>query len=410
MYVGLSIIVSTNIEPEKRPLYFSFIGLARALGTVLGPIVGGALATHGTDWRWAFYLNPLAGAPCALAYIAIIPSTSQQRDLGVRARIMNIDFVGTILLSGALISILMAIAFGGTFYSWNDDRIIALFIISALVLTAFLVQQKYKFLTKQRTFPIEFLAQPVMISLLVSTACSTASIFIPVYFIPLYYQFVHDYSALQAGLRLLPYIAFNVATLLATGIIMGKKPYYMPWYLLGGTFSVAGSAALYTITASTPNAQIYGFSILLGIGGGAYSQLAFSVIPSKLDRALAPMAMASCTFAQLLGPAFGLGIANAVFLNRATIGIHHLSPDIPRALIQKVISGASQSHSIPGISPILQQTAVKIVISALRQVFILPLSAGALTIILAVFMQRERLFAPAESTEPESKPSTETKQ
>ena len=62
---------------HERALYFGLVGITWGLGTVLGPIVGGALA-DASACRWAFYLNLSVGALAAPIYIFLIPSKDQR--------------------------------------------------------------------------------------------------------------------------------------------------------------------------------------------------------------------------------------------------------------------------------------------------------------------------------------------
>ena len=59
MYTGVLTLLSVTTTENERPTYIGFTGLTWGLGTVLGPIVGGALADSSATWRWAFCRNPL---------------------------------------------------------------------------------------------------------------------------------------------------------------------------------------------------------------------------------------------------------------------------------------------------------------------------------------------------------------
>ena len=49
--------IFTDIVPLRlRPRYWAAIQVAWAVGTVTGPVIGGACA-HPKTWRWIFYIN-----------------------------------------------------------------------------------------------------------------------------------------------------------------------------------------------------------------------------------------------------------------------------------------------------------------------------------------------------------------
>lgn len=57
MYVGVMTLLAATTTMQERPLYVGGTGLTWGLGTVLGPIIGGAFTVSSAGWRWAFYLN-----------------------------------------------------------------------------------------------------------------------------------------------------------------------------------------------------------------------------------------------------------------------------------------------------------------------------------------------------------------
>ena len=286
----------------------------------------------------------------------------------------------------------MAISFGGNLYRWGSGSIIALFVVAGILLGVFAIQQYWRLLCfkADQVFPAVFLRSRMMIMMFLATACASTAIFVPVYFIPLFFQFVHGDRALQAGIRLLPYVVLNVTFAMVNGAAMSKKPYYAPWYMFAGLLCVAGSALMYTVNASTRTANVYGYSILLGVGAGSFVQLSFTVAQASVSKALVPIATGFCTFAQLAGPAVALAISNTVFLNEATKGIEALDLGISLSEIQSAISGASQKR-IPGGSNEIQAEALGVIVGALAKPYILAIAAGSLTVIMSLLMGWRKL-------------------
>lgn len=55
MYLGIMTILSVNTSEVERPRYLSMTGFFWGVGTVLGPVVGGAFAESAATWRCMFY-------------------------------------------------------------------------------------------------------------------------------------------------------------------------------------------------------------------------------------------------------------------------------------------------------------------------------------------------------------------
>ncbi|KKZ65310.1 hypothetical protein EMCG_08826 [[Emmonsia] crescens] len=71
----LGYVILTDIVPlRQRPKFTAIIQIAWAIGTILGPLVGGLFAEH-TTWRWTFYINfPFCVIGFVMVPIAYNPS------------------------------------------------------------------------------------------------------------------------------------------------------------------------------------------------------------------------------------------------------------------------------------------------------------------------------------------------
>jgi MFS family permease len=103
------------------------------LGTVLGPIIGGAFTDSLAGWRWVFYINLCIGAVCAPVYLCILPDKDPRPGVSLTDRAREIDYVGAVLTFGAFVSGTMAVSFGGITYLWNSGKIIGLFVCSGVL-------------------------------------------------------------------------------------------------------------------------------------------------------------------------------------------------------------------------------------------------------------------------------------
>lgn len=201
------------------------------------------------DPCWNANIDSLAviGGVFSPIYLFLVPSYDPQpKDVSQRERGRNFDVVGAVLSISSILCLVMAINFGGTLYNWNSGRIIALFIVAGVLLVAFGIQQWFAWLTTptDRMFPVHLLKIKEANLLFVAAAGCNAAGFLPIYYIPIYFQFTRGDTALDAAVRLLPLIILLSATIIANGYFMSKLGYYQPWYLIGGALALAGNVAL----------------------------------------------------------------------------------------------------------------------------------------------------------------------
>jgi len=304
-----------------------------------------------------------------------------------------------VLFIGATVTLVMAIAFGGTIYEWKSGQIIGLFAGSAVLWICFSVQQWSRFWTTKEAqiFPVSFLKSIQMCILFAQAGICIACIFIPVYFIPLFFQFVRNDSVLKAGVRLLPFVFAAVFGAMINGAVMERYGFYMPWFLLGGILITVGGALLQTVQLETTVATVYGYSVITALGSGFFVQAPFSIAQAKVHPSLVPAATAFISCGQISGITLSLAIATSIFVNEASNKIRPILPAAPTSLIQATIAGAGATF-FKSQNDGDQRRILEAIVSSIDHVYVMVIVGGALAVTLSAFMKRERLFAQAGST------------
>jgi MFS family permease len=111
-----------------------------SLGTITGPLIGGAL-TQSVSWRWCFYINlpPSGVVICALA-LQVIPEQVAKQPVKSRLKEVitkELDLLGFAMFAPGSIMFLLALTWGGVRYRWNSAVIIGLFCGSAATILIF---------------------------------------------------------------------------------------------------------------------------------------------------------------------------------------------------------------------------------------------------------------------------------
>ncbi|CCD51590.1 similar to MFS multidrug transporter [Botrytis cinerea T4] len=257
MYIGVMTVMSENTSKTERPIYLGLIGILWGIGTVVGPFIGGAFVDSSATWRWGFYINLCIGGAFAPVYVFLIPNSKPRSNLSLLGRWGQIDWLGALFLLGAIACLLMAIAFGGVLFPWNSGSIIGLFVTGGIL-----------FIALSHSAVIQYLRSKEIVILFIETACAGAAVFLPIYFILIFFEIIHGESALGSGLKLLPFILVMVTMTFVNGFTLSKWGYYMPWYFGCSALQVIGSALLYTIERDTSISAIYGYTVLMAFVGG----------------------------------------------------------------------------------------------------------------------------------------------
>lgn len=126
-----------------------FSQMAWAIGSLTGPIIGGAVAEH-TTWRWIFYLNfPI----CGYSLLAIpILLTLKPPTATFSEKLKRVDWLGGFLFIGSMVTFLVGISWGGNDFPWRSAQTLVPVFIGAAGLTVTLFYEhsyaRYPFLKK----------------------------------------------------------------------------------------------------------------------------------------------------------------------------------------------------------------------------------------------------------------------
>jgi hypothetical protein len=377
---------------KERPIYNAIIGLCWGTGCILGPIVGGLFAGSSATWRWAFYINLVLAVVTAPIYLILFPRYNPQPSMTIKAKLLSIDWLGAVLNAATFVLFMVVLTFAGSTWAWNSATIITLWVLFGTALVLFSLQSYFSLFTKNRLYPIQFLKRRSMVLIYFGTAAAATGLAVTVYYIPLFFQFTKGDSAIQAAVRLLPFIAVNIGFTMFSGALLPVFGRYMPWYIPGGIFMLVGGSLMYTIDTSSTAAVIYGFEILIAIGSGLSGQIGYSIAAAKVKPGEVPAAIGFMNVAQIGSVAISLSIAGAIFQNIGFINLKDalLEYNFSNAQLRAALSGAQSAILAHGDEKVVE-LAIGAIVKTISRIFALVIAAGALTLVSAGFMKTEKL-------------------
>ncbi|KAJ7450977.1 ABC transporter [Mycena galericulata] len=391
-------VLSQTTRLEDRPRLFGLFGAVFGLSSIVGPLIGGAFTDHVT-WRWCFFINLPGGVSLtAVTFLlkAAPPLGSDPNKRSWRAlmgQVSQMDFIGAILVAGAVTTLVLALQWGGNTKPWNDKSIIICFVFSGVLTGAFVSWEI--FVGDRAMTPTSVFHSRSIYAVVTYSFLTRFSLLLYSYYIPIFYQAVKHRSATNSGIDLLPFMLGVVVTLISSGQIVGKFGYYWPFLACAPVFLAIGSGLLYTLRTTTSSGTIVGFQILVGVGTGMGMQNALLAIQVEFKDTpkLLAQAMSAASFAQFLGGTIGLGVAEPVFSTELGKNLLRYAPEAPAVIVREsptAIYTDLPAAQIPGV--------VQAYMQSLRVVFILGVPVAGLALFAAIFIKNIRILKtpPAE--------------
>lgn len=289
--------------PESRAgLAGGLIIGAAGFGNAVGPLLGGVL-TDALSWRWILLANvPIAALAALVIWREVhqpAPDVEHQR----------IDYAGMATLSLGLVALLVALDQAAD-YGWGDPRIVGLLVACVALLAAFVAVERRA--GADALVPGDVMGKRDFTSACVSVLLLSATFFSALLYLPQYMQKLLGYSALQAGLGLLPMMGLFAILSFAAGPLyerLGAKVVISA----GAACMAAGVFALSLVERGSGYGALVPGMAVVGLGVALFYSSVTTAGVTSVDPARSSLAGGIVYMFQIAGGSVGLGLTTSVF-------------------------------------------------------------------------------------------------
>ena len=299
-------IIAASFPAERRGVALGVMASTTGLGMALGPILTGLLIQE-LDWRAVFWTRIPLGFLAALLvarFLVDVPADRRPRGFDVR---------GSVLLFGALFTLVLAINRGST-WGWSSLPVMALFLSAVVLLPLFVLRQHR---SASPVLALDIFRNPKFSAGTLTILLQFVGFASMLFLIPFVLIEARGFSALEAGAisAALPGALFVISPF--AGLITDRlDARYMMMAGLGTV--VAGMVFLSTMTTETPVAGIVARLAVAGVGAGLFQAPNIAAIMSSVPpERLGTASGAVMTFRQI-GQSVGIAIGGALFTARST--------------------------------------------------------------------------------------------
>ena len=299
MPATLSILTNVFRDPRERgraiAIWAGFSGLAVAVG----PVTGGLLLRH-FDWSSVFWVNLPIGTLALVAGAFLVP-TSRDPNQG------RLDPLGAVLSIVGLGALLFGIIEGPT-KGWTDGVVLAAFAVGAVAATSFVLWELH---TEHPMLDMRFFKNPRFTAANSAITMTFFAMFGSMFLMTQYWQFVHGYSPLGAGVRLVPY-ALTMMVMAPTSARLVERIGTKRVVTTGLLIVCTGLLSLSFIKATTPYPLAITLFCVMALGMGMTMAPATESVMGSLPREKAGVGSAVNDTTRQMGGALGVAIIGSV--------------------------------------------------------------------------------------------------
>jgi len=333
-------LLSEAFPKEKRGVALGIWSGISGLGVAIGPLVGGAVV-EGISWQWIFWLN----VPVGLLLVPI----ARRKLAESRGPARSLDLGGVALASAGALGVTYGIVRGNAL-GWGTPEILVPLLAGVALLAAFVAYERR---VAEPALPMRlFRSRGFAATSGVSLAMSFG-IFGSIFLLAQFFQVAQGYSALEAGLRTLPWTGMPMLVAPIAGVLsdrIGSRP------LMAAGLALQ-AVAITWLAATMAVDQPYGVAVVGLVLGGVGMALVFAPSANAILRAVRPEEAGQASGAnnaiRELGGVMGVAVLASVF----TASGGYESPQafvdglVPAMYVGAAVlaAGAAIALAVPGI-------------------------------------------------------------
>jgi hypothetical protein len=304
-------------------------------------------------------------------------------------RMKRVDWIGNTIFTLSIVSLLIALSWAGTKYSWSSYRIIVPLILGFLGLGLFLLYEGSRFCVEP-TMPNHLFSNRTSTTALILTFLHSVATVSVIYFMPVYFQGVLKANPQSAGTDLLPTILFLIPFAIIAGGTLSKFGRYRPLHHAGFAMMIIGFGLLSLLNFRSSTAEWAIYQAITAAGVGLILPVLLPAFQAALTEADTGLSTSTWAFVRSFGQIWGATIPAAVFNNRFAILSYRIEDPVMAAILS---NGSAYEHATKVFldtvtKPVTQKQIIDVFVDALRTVWYVSIAFAGLGFLL-VMLEKE---------------------
>jgi hypothetical protein len=345
---------------------------------------------------------PLACVAGGLVALTLPPSKTHGN---FTQKIKSVDYLGTIFSSAAILLLLIPISGGGTYFDWNSPMVISMLTLGSICALAFLVVE-WKF-AAMPMMPLHLFRNKAVCVILIQNFLFGIVYYSHLYYLPIYYQNVRQYSPILSAALTIPFVAGQSLLSILSGQYVSRMKQYGEVIWVGYALWTLGAGLVLTFDRTTPQWQMVIILFIEGMGVGNVFQptlVAAQAHSPKQDRAVVTSIR---NFMRSLGGSVGLALSSAIFANSLDRALDSITLSLPDGYVSGILASILSVPNVSGLDPSQVTEVLDAYMKASKSVFYTWVPFIAVCLILCVFIKDKGLQRKEEKAAAADSSTTE---
>jgi EmrB/QacA subfamily drug resistance transporter len=300
MPATLSLLTNVFHDPRERGRAIGVWAAVAGASAGIGPVIGGILLAH-FSWGSVFFVNVPIGIAAIVAGRFVLPTSRDPNS-------PRLDPVGALLSIAGLVALLWGFI-EAPVKGWTSETVVVAFVVGVVTLTAFVLWELH---SSHPMLDVRFFENRRFTAASLAITLTFFAMFGAAFLFTQYLQNVLGYSALEAGVRLLPQAALllviaplspRFAERFGTKLVVG----------VGLLLAAAGFVWIANVPATNGYPHLLVGLVITAIGMGLVMAPATESVMGSLPKAKAGVGSAMNDTTRQMGGALGVAVIGSLF-------------------------------------------------------------------------------------------------
>ncbi|MCX6071378.1 MAG: MFS transporter [Chloroflexi bacterium] len=308
-------VLGDLFDPVVRSRWAGLLNVPGGIAALISPVLGGWLVDN-YSWRYLF-----GGVVPFILVTTVVIALGLPRFGGHAKR--SVDIPGSLLLTAAATTTLVALSWAGTTYAWSSVQVLGLLAASILFWGVFL---RIEARAEEPMLDPQVLLNRTFITAAVCAFISIFGLMAVTSYLPLFLQGVQGASATLSGQVAAPYGVLSSFLAVPTGFLLARTGRYKWMFITGYGLLTVTLFGLAGYSARTPTWLAFALTTAAGLGMGAIPTINTLVAQHALPKRLLGAATGGIYFFVMLGRAIAPAVLGSAMNVRYSLSLQGRLP------------------------------------------------------------------------------------